>query len=76
MKADSKTEDLNTVLDALIATEKLLDAEQAIPAAVTRAIARKRAVPHNGVFLEAVGEGEAVDRKKEDIKKWMIREVG
>ena len=64
MKADSKTEDLNTVLDALIATENWLDAEQAISRSGYKGDATRVATAAHGVFLDAMAMAKPLIEKR------------
>ena len=65
MKIDTKmSEDLNTLLDALIATQDWLDAEQAISRSSYKGDSTKAAVAAHGVFLEAMAKAKPLIEKR------------
>ena len=65
MKADLKmSEDLAAALDALIATENWLDAEQAISRSSYKGDSTKAAVAAHGVFLVAMAKAKPLIEKR------------
>ena len=56
MKSDSRMDDLNLALDALIATQAWLEAEDAITRTSYKGDAVKAATAAHGVFLEAMAK--------------------
>ena len=65
MKIDTKmSEDLNTVLDALIATQDWLDAEQAISRSSYKGDATRVATAAHGVFLVAMAKAKPLIEKR------------
>jgi len=68
MKTDPKTEDLNTVLDALIATQDWLDAEQAISRSSYKGDATRVATASHSVFLEALAKAKPLIEKRRASK--------
>jgi len=68
MKTDPKTEDLNTVLDALIATQDWLDAEQVISRSSYKGDATRVATASHSVFLEALAKAKPLIEKRRASK--------
>jgi len=69
MKADLKmSEDLAAALDALIATENWLDAEQAISRTAYKGDAVKAATAAHGVFLERMAKAKPLMEKRRASK--------
>jgi len=65
MKIDTKmSEDLNTVLDALIATQDWLDAELAISRSSYKGDATRVATASHSVFLEALAKAKPLIEKR------------
>ena len=65
MKADLKmSEDLAAALDALIATENWLDAEQAISRSGYKGDATRVATAAHSVFLEALAKAKPLIEKR------------
>ena len=65
MKTDPKmSEDLNASLDALIATEDWLDAEQAISRSSYKGDCTKAAIAAHAVFLDAMAKAKPLIDKR------------